>query len=738
MSHDQDAAAAAALGRRAMAALVGAIVFAFVVAFALLTWIADDQDVIAEARSVALENHAWQGRRDLLATTLEDYAAWGAAYANLHVRVDIDWAYAQANLGDTVFNRLGFTHVFVVGPSGETRYALVDGALSSSTVEDTFGPSVADLIARARQAAGTNTTVTTPGLLTIGGDPAIVSAAAISTGADWTVTPIPGPASVMLFAERMAPARLKALGSRYFVDNLRVARDAVDAAAAPAVHLAFENGAPLTLRWDPERPGRRLVETVLPLVLCAGAAMAMLLALFARDSRRASGLIRASERRLQAAYRDVERKAMHDATTGLPNRLMLDRHMDERLQDPTSRLALLFLDLDRFKPVNDAHGHAAGDEVLQQVAERLRRSLPEGDLVARVGGDEFVVVAGGLDQEGVERLCRRLIATVAAPIRHAFGEVRLGLSIGVAMPQPECDAGELMRHADLALYRAKEAGRGTYRFFASEMNDKILGRRKLEAELWRGLEQREFVLDFQPRYDARSMRVRRAEALLRWRHPTRGLVGPSEFVPLAEETGLIVPLGEWVMRAACAAAVRWPDIGVSVNVSAVQMRDDGLSAVVADALLRSGLEPSRLEIEITESVLIEDADRARAVMLELKALGVRLAMDDFGTGYSSLGYLRSFPFDAIKIDRRFVADLAPRGEARAIVQAILGLGRALGLTVTAEGVETPEQLMLLRVDSCDEVQGFYLARPLAEPDLLDLLDAAQTPEPRSASARTAG
>jgi len=283
---------------------------------------------------------------------------------------------------------------------------------------------------------------------------------------------------------------------------------------------------------------------------------------------------------------------------------------------------------------------------------------------------------------------------------------------------------ELLSRADVALYQAKNDGRGTWRFFAAEMNERILGRRSLELDLRRAVQHSEFTLVYQPRYDARSMRIIAVEALLRWRHPERGLIEPAAFIGLAEETGLIVPIGEWVLRQACIDMTAHQDVRVSVNVSPAQFRAVDFAATLARILAETGFEPGRLELELTEGVLLEDTKRAIAILAGLKDLGVRLAMDDFGTGYSSLGYLRTFPFDAIKIDQSFVAGLASSGNARAIVQAILVLGRSLGMDVTAEGVETAEQLMLLRLDACEEVQGFYMARPMPAKALAEVIAAS--------------
>ena len=398
------------------------------------------------------------------------------------------------------------------------------------------------------------------------------------------------------------------------------------------------------------------------------------------------------------AVERVQYLARHDSLTGLANRAQLHECLEASARAPGSCTALLALDLDRFKSVNDTFGHAAGDLLLKEVVARIRRVVRRADIVARVGGDEFVVFcpdAGGPDM--VEALCRRLVEAVAAPILLDGHAAHVGLSIGAALGPRDGHSGEeLLRNADLALYRAKADGRGTCRFFSPEMNERAQARRALEVDLRRALAQDELIVHFQPRFMTDTIEPVGVEALVRWQHPQRGLVGPGEFIPLAEETGLIVPIGAWVLREACRLVAPIVGLGVSVNLSAVQICRDDIAATVAEVLAETGLEPHRLELEITESVLLEDGPAARTALDRLKALGVGLAMDDFGTGYSSLSSLRSFGFDRIKIDRGFIAALGENEEAAAIVRAVIGLGHGLRMATVAEGVETAEQLAFLK------------------------------------------
>lgn len=429
-----------------------------------------------------------------------------------------------------------------------------------------------------------------------------------------------------------------------------------------------------------------------------------------------------SDVELAEAYQDAKRQAQHDAATSLPNRLRLSSFLSAALSAPQARVGVIYVDLDRFKPINDTHGHAVGDRVLGEIADRLRRHLLPDQLAARIGGDEFVIAVPDLDDQDIENLARKIIVSVREPIPIDSNMVSVGCSIGIAIaPADGRSPDELLRCADAALYRSKSGGGETYCFYSAEMNERLVAYRLLVEDMKVALDRDEFFLEYQPRFDATENKINSVEALVRWLHPTRGLISPIEFIPVAEKSGLIVELGHWVLRKACETVKYWPMIGVSVNISSAQFRHGNLVETVKSVLSEAGVEASRLELELTESVLIDDSDGARVIMDNLKRVGVRLAIDDFGTGYSSLSYLRNYPFDVLKIDRQFVLDLDRSPQGRAVVQAILGLAAALGLSVTAEGVETEEQLEILKADRCSEVQGFFLARPLSPLKITELL-----------------
>jgi len=427
-----------------------------------------------------------------------------------------------------------------------------------------------------------------------------------------------------------------------------------------------------------------------------------------------------------AAHAQIQHLSMHDALTGLPNRNQLARYLDDALllKEHAPPLSLLVIDLDNFKPINDSLGHPAGDAVLQEVASRLRECTREHDIVARLGGDEFVVVLNGMDsRHEVDRFCTRLVESLHQPLAFEHHPLHVGASIGIALSRRQGFVpSELIRCADIALYQAKSEGKNTWCYFEAHMSDQIQTRRQMESDLRGALKNDEFVLHYQPRYKVDGKHIVSVEALVRWQHPTKGLLGPDLFIGLAEQTDLIVPLGRWVLREACETALTWPsDILLSVNLSPAQFALSDVVEDVREALVQTRFPASRLELEITENVMLVDTDGALATMNALKELGVRLNMDDFGTGYSSLGYLRAYPFDGIKIDKRFIASISHGANDRAVVQAIIGLGKAMGLTVTAEGVETEEQLDILGKDQCNEVQGYFMSRPIDKSAFAQLL-----------------
>jgi diguanylate cyclase (GGDEF)-like protein/PAS domain S-box-containing protein len=433
---------------------------------------------------------------------------------------------------------------------------------------------------------------------------------------------------------------------------------------------------------------------------------------------------------------ELARQANHDSLTGLPNRNLLWDRIDgacARTQRYGNFAAVAFLDLDNFKVVNDSLGHTVGDHLLRAVAERLESSLRAIDTVARIGGDEFVLVLSDhKSEQSVSGELQRIVESFSQPFSVDGRELIVTASAGVALyPQDAKDPESLMKSAELAMYRAKESGRNAYQMFTAEMQTRVTERLALEGRLRRALERGEFELHYQPQVDLRSNRVFGCEALIRWRQPELGMIPPASYIPLAEETGLIVPIGEWVLRTACRQCKAWQDAGlpavaVAVNISARQFREKNLLQLVAAILAETGLAPGQLELEVTESVIMHDAQQVIASLEAFRDMGVRLSVDDFGTGYSSLSYLKRFPVDRLKVDQSFVRDLSTDGDDVAIARAIITLGHTMNLRVIAEGVETPEQLAFLRMHQCDEIQGYLFAKPMPAEEFGKLLESGRT------------
>ncbi len=438
--------------------------------------------------------------------------------------------------------------------------------------------------------------------------------------------------------------------------------------------------------------------------------------------------------RLAASAEKAKQAAGRDVLSGLPNRFLFNELVDAeiaRCRRKGSQFALFYIDLDHFKETNDSFGHEVGDLMIIAVADRLSRTLRSSDHIARIGGDEFAILQTDVyDPRDCAKLAHRIIDKMSAPFDLVGQQVYCGLSIGIALcPQNASERTSLMRLADLALYRAKHEGRNRFAFFEAKNGEELRLQQNAEDDLRAAIEDDKLVLLYQPVMSACGNRFLGVEALVRWQHPTQGLLSAEHFVGLAEERGLIVPLGEWVLRHACRDAKRWPNLRVAVNVSPIQFRQREFVASVEAILAETGTEPHRIELELTERIVISDADLAERSIMDLRALGIRMALDDFGCGYSSLIYLRRFAFDKIKIDRSFLELMELQGESAIIIELIVRLGHALGLTVTAEGIETAEQVEFLQELGCDELQGFLFAEPLTIAEIDQKYAEAMAAEP---------
>lgn len=522
---------------------------------------------------------------------------------------------------------------------------------------------------------------------------------------------------------RMTSAMLIDLSERYRVADVRlVGKSPADELSS--LPVLGPDGTPRAwLAWTPERPGDAMLRQFLWALIGVGLLFCGIFIYVMQRLRGAAAEIALRERQIQ-------RLAGQDELSLLPNRRTFDLRLDQELAQlgrTGAKLAILLLDLDRFKAVNDTYGHTAGDELIRQVAERLSGMMRLGDTVARLGGDEFGIIQTNMvDPSGCAALGERILESLTQPFEIMGVETTIGCSIGIALaPQDGVDRESLLKLADTALYESKNNGRNRYSFFESGMNRALQVKRMVEEDLRRAIARDELVLHYQPQVSIDGSTVVGVEALVRWPHPVHGMVPPSEFIGIAEERGLIVPLSEWVLRRACMEAGRWPGLRLAVNVSPIQFRHKDFVANVIRILDETGFDPARLELELTEGVVVEDADAAETAMMDLRGHGIGLALDDFGTGYSSLIYLRRFAFDKIKIDRSFLEYMETTGESAILVHSIAHLGRALGLRVCAEGVETAEQHRFLQAIGCHELQGFLFSKgvPAAEIDRLLALDA---------------
>ncbi|MDJ1159480.1 EAL domain-containing protein [Chelatococcus sp. SYSU_G07232] len=623
----------------------------------------------------------------------------------------------------------GFDGVFVVTREGDFVTGFDDGA---EVAQDGFAarlsllqPTISDLEGRLR-------------LTPAGEGPQDPPAAWISEtgasqlvydqGAAYAVVAVPvGQRLTAVAYLHLDQGFLDRLAARHSIGHLSIVTPPV-AEGSVSLPLRDTRGRNVAfLAWEPERPGdlvrERFVPTILLVVL---AAMIFSLLIFAHVQRVAVDLARSQD--------EAQRLAGHDPLSGLPNRLLFAERLDQelaRIRRNGEGLAVMFLDLDRFKDVNDTYGHEAGDELIRLVARRLSDLLRGADTLSRFGGDEFSIIQTELkDARDAEALARRILDALTRPFELAAGPVTIGVSIGIALsPRNGIEREALMRLADTALYQAKNEGRNRYSFFERQMDEALRLRKIVEDDLRNAIANDGLTLHYQPQMSADGETIVGVEALVRWPHPRQGLITPNRFISVAEERGLIIPLGEWVLRRACEDAKRWPNLRVAVNVSAIQFRHRDFVRSVMRIVTESGIDPTRLELELTEGVVVDDADAAEEAMMELRALGIRLALDDFGTGYSSLIYLRRFAIDKIKIDRSFLESMETTGESAILVHSIVHLGRALGLTVTAEGVETREQHQFLQALGCHELQGYLFSKPVPAEEI-DRMLAMASDEPK--------
>jgi len=540
----------------------------------------------------------------------------------------------------------------------------------------------------------------------------------------------PGREFLLLSVRFLDGSFLKQLSERNLIENLRFSRSNDPLDGEVSVRLNSDTGEQIGyFLWKPELPGTQILRVIGPSTALVCALLVAMMGWLVRSLQTSMSKLEATVADLRASEAHAQHLAFHDVLTGLPNRALFDDRLDQAIARARrgEKLALLMIDLDRFKHVNDTLGHHAGDNLIREFAGRLSGLLRPSDTVARLGGDEFAVVLTDVKgKDGVNALCTRILEAVRRPFDLLGTQVFVGVSIGVVFaPEAGLDRIDLMRKADIALYRAKNEGRDCHRLFEASMDETVKRRATIEEELREALATGEGLkVHYQPQVAAAGHPVIGLEALVRWEHPSRGLISPDQFIPIAEETGLIMPLGELVLRQSCAVSRRWPDLFVAINLSPAQFRSTLFAERVIQIVRESGADPRNIELEVTEGVLLGDS-LTRETLKKLRGAGFRIALDDFGSGHSSLSYLRQYEVDKIKIDRSFVQHLghAADADSAAIIRAITTLGRTIGLTVTAEGVETEDQRQFLAGSGCNELQGYLFARALPEDRIADLLEA---------------
>lgn len=642
--------------------------------------------------------------------------------------LDLEWF--DNNLGVWLHTYYGHDAAYVISPSNRPLYGMIDGVRGNpgdfAHVRQVLLPLVLQLrnkMLRSPNARLPSDTLShgVVDILVLNGHPAIVSVKPhISDSGD--IIQKPGTEFVHISVRRLDGSFIDDVRKTYGFDGARFSWRNDLARNESAQRLQSNDGRTVGyFIWRPFTPGRTVLTRLAPVLLIAFIIVAALvLTLLSRIARRT--------RQLDDSKAAVHHLAFHDVLTGLPNRALFDDRLGHALAiyrgTAEHRVALLYLDLDRFKKVNDTLGHPAGDELIREFSRRLRKNIRITDTAARLGGDEFAIIQTEVSAlTDTEDLCERIIEAASEPFLIGGSRVYVGVSIGVALAGKDgLDASELTRKADIALYEAKSHGRGRYKLFTAAMDEPIRARQAAERDLRAALDSGDQLsVVYQPSYSAASGAITGVEALVRWDHPTNGSMSPAAFIPVAEETGLIEPLGEWVMTEACQRARDWPIETISINVSPIQLRNPHFATRAIAIISQAGIDPSRVELEVTETALVEDAGQCAVNLRLLRAFGVRIALDDFGTGYSSFSHFRDFHVDRVKIDRTFVDNINVAATGSPIIQAIVDLARSTGLQTTAEGVETDEQRRFLQAIGCDDLQGFFLARPMQAAELETLL-----------------
>jgi diguanylate cyclase (GGDEF)-like protein len=681
-------------------------------------------DEVSLNREQQLLQQAIAGKGVYVMRQVESAAA--TAQATAHLRKAFDRPWAERRVGRWLQSFYGHDITVIVDGSDQIEYSLVRGPgdVSADELAAQFAP-ILDLLRGRLKAAPPHAVALADGEPTMSGRgtalierfmdrPAFVAAASVGTDADLAAGNANVP--VVLSVKFLSTELLRGVAQRLQLTNLQL----IDGGPVPAdehsITFADAQGdAVASFAWKPTRPGGTILSSVLPFIAVALGGFALLVGLVLRYMRRSAEEIREGESQLRHL-------ALHDPVCGLPNRIFFGERLENVINavrggGPTA--AVFYIDLDHFKDVNDTLGHHIGDELILNVTQRLSRIMRGDDLVARLGGDEFAIITTcASDSYSLQAIAGRIIAAVCAPYMISGHNIIIGASIGIAVIDRRArDAADILRYADMALYRAKNEGRNRACIYDAAMDADLSNRKLLEGDLLYAIRNDGLAAAYQPIMNSSGEKIVGVEALARWNHPTIGQIPPSQFIPIAEHSGLIIDLGEWMLRRACLDGRAWPNLTIAVNVSPLQFRRSDFVEVVERILTETDFDANRLELELTESTLLGNLDTAELSMLRLKAIGVRFALDDFGTGYSSLLYLRRFPFDKLKIDSSFVRSIEKAPDAAAIVHAVVSLGRGLGMKVTAEGVETAEQHLFLRAAGVHSMQGYRFGKPGAASEI---------------------
>lgn len=712
-------------------------------AFSIL-WAVDKSNDVSAERQLRIADRSIRSAVQELAQQQEMVAVWDDAVLELG-RHELDFKWLDANIGVWLSRTFGQDEVYILNERNEPIDATINAARASIKEYDRVREQVSGLVegfrgapdsphrdhvARLAEASylSSGKAVHDAHLLEFLGRPAAVSVMKIIPESD-AVPYIPGTEFLLVSIRFLDGNFIKQLSEQDLIEGLRFS--AIDSPRSGEISVPVRSDMGDLIGyfvWKPELPGDRVLGSIGPATAIAAVVILLLLAALVHRLKQSMSALERTVLELKASEAQAHHLAFHDVLTGLPNRALFEdrlMHALVRMQDG-EQVAVMMLDLDRFKHVNDTLGHPVGDSLIRDFAVRLSRIVGAQDTITRLGGDEFAIVQickAGTDAP--EALCEKILAMAQAPYEVLGNQIFVGTSIGLVLSSEiGADHFELLRRADIALYRAKAEGRNCYRVFTPEMDETIAVRRMIEEELRAALATGEGLeVAYQPQIGMGGAIVG-VEALARWQHPMRGSIQPSQFIPVAEQTGLIVPLGEWVLREACLASQRWPDLFVSVNLSPVQFRSSHFAEHVIAIVRECGGDPRRIELEVTESVLLDEECGTVEALRTLRRAGFRIALDDFGTGYSSLGYLHRYEVDKIKIDRSFTQCLGQGSKAAAVIQAIVSLGHAMSLTVTAEGVETEIQKNFLEQAGCDEMQGYLFSKALSEEGVTRLLQCS--------------